>query len=130
MDTNHPDLAGRTLLTRNYVDNDEAGFRADRHGTQVAGLIAANAPTRAANENSALPEGQAIRTELVCQPVGIAVARHLVAARGDLGDQVRPALRHPSEDEERRAHGALVEQVEHAARVALDAGRQRVPRGR
>jgi subtilisin family serine protease len=41
VDTSHPDLVGRTLLTRNYVDNDEAGFRNDRHGTQVAGLIAA-----------------------------------------------------------------------------------------
>ena len=41
VDTLHPDLAGRTHLTRNYVDNDEAAFRADRHGTQVAGLIAA-----------------------------------------------------------------------------------------
>jgi subtilisin family serine protease len=43
VDMQHPDLAGRTLLTRNYVDTDEAGFRADRHGTQVAGLIAAAA---------------------------------------------------------------------------------------
>ena len=43
IDTQHPDLAGRTLLTRNYIDNDEAAFRADRHGTQVAGLIAAAA---------------------------------------------------------------------------------------
>ena len=41
VDTLHPDLAGRTLLTRNYIDNNEAGFRSDRHGTQVAGLIAA-----------------------------------------------------------------------------------------
>ncbi|HEV7609455.1 MAG TPA: S8 family serine peptidase [Steroidobacteraceae bacterium] len=41
VDTGHPDLVGRTLLTRNYVDNDDVGFRNDRHGTQVAGLIAA-----------------------------------------------------------------------------------------
>jgi hypothetical protein len=41
VDTSHPDLAGRTQLTRNYVDDDDRGFRADRHGTQVAGLIAA-----------------------------------------------------------------------------------------
>ena len=33
-------------------------------GIMVAGLIAANTPTRAANENSGIPEGQAIRTEL------------------------------------------------------------------
>ncbi len=41
VDTSHPDLAGRTHLTRNYIDNDDAAFRSDRHGTQVAGLIAA-----------------------------------------------------------------------------------------
>jgi subtilisin family serine protease len=43
VDTQHPDLAGRTLLTRNYIDNDAVAFRGDRHGTQVAGLIAAAA---------------------------------------------------------------------------------------
>ena len=43
IDTSHPDLAGRTQLTRNYIDADEAAFRRDRHGTQVAGLIAASA---------------------------------------------------------------------------------------
>jgi len=43
VDTEHPDLAGRTQLTRNYVDDDAAEFRKDRHGTQVAGLIAASA---------------------------------------------------------------------------------------
>ena len=43
VDTEHPDLAGRTELTRNYIDNDAAEFRSDRHGTQVAGLIAASA---------------------------------------------------------------------------------------
>lgn len=43
VDTRHPDLAGRTLLTRNYIDSDAVAFRGDRHGTQVAGLIAASA---------------------------------------------------------------------------------------
>src|SRR6185436_15093339 len=43
VDTTHPDLAGRTQQTRNYIDNDTEGFRNDRHGTQVAGLIAASA---------------------------------------------------------------------------------------
>jgi hypothetical protein len=43
VDIEHPDLAGRTQLTRNYIDNDAAEFRNDRHGTQVAGLIAAAA---------------------------------------------------------------------------------------
>ena len=43
VDTEHPDLAGRTQVTRNYIDDDAAEFRNDRHGTQVAGLIAAAA---------------------------------------------------------------------------------------
>jgi len=43
VDTRHPDLAGRTQLTRNYIDDDDVAFRGDRHGTQVAGLIAAAA---------------------------------------------------------------------------------------
>ena len=43
VDVEHPDLAGRTQLTRNYVDDDAREFRNDRHGTQVAGLIAAAA---------------------------------------------------------------------------------------
>jgi subtilisin family serine protease len=43
VDTEHPDLQGRTQLTRNYVDDDAEEFRNDRHGTQVAGLIAAAA---------------------------------------------------------------------------------------
>jgi subtilisin family serine protease len=43
VDTAHPDLTGRTQVTRNYVNADLVQFRADRHGTQVAGLIAAAA---------------------------------------------------------------------------------------
>jgi subtilisin family serine protease len=43
VDVEHPDLAGRTQLTRNYIDDDATEFRSDRHGTQVAGLIAAAA---------------------------------------------------------------------------------------
>jgi hypothetical protein len=43
VDTEHPDLAGRTQLTRNYIDDDAVEFRRDRHGTQIAGLIAASA---------------------------------------------------------------------------------------
>jgi subtilisin family serine protease len=43
VDTRHPDLAGRIQITRNFIDDDATTFRADRHGTQVAGLIAAAA---------------------------------------------------------------------------------------
>jgi subtilisin family serine protease len=41
VDTTHPELAGRIKLTRNFVDNDMERFQMDRHGTAVAGVIAA-----------------------------------------------------------------------------------------
>jgi hypothetical protein len=37
----HPDLKGRILAAKNFVDNDDVQFAHDRHGTQVAGVIAA-----------------------------------------------------------------------------------------
>ncbi len=43
IDVDHPDLAGRVEIGGNYVDDDLAALRNDRHGTQVAGLIAAAA---------------------------------------------------------------------------------------
>jgi hypothetical protein len=41
IDTRHPDLAGRIAASRNFIDRDQANFERDRHGTSVAGLIAA-----------------------------------------------------------------------------------------
>lgn len=41
VDTNHPDLAGRVRILRNFVDKDNKAFRNDAHGTAVAGIIAA-----------------------------------------------------------------------------------------
>lgn len=41
VDTTHPELAGRVSLTRNFVDDDAQRFRTDRHGTAIAGVIAA-----------------------------------------------------------------------------------------
>lgn len=38
---NHPDLRGRVVGAKNFVDGDDAQFTRDRHGTQVAGVIAA-----------------------------------------------------------------------------------------
>lgn len=43
IDAAHPDLAGRVELGGNYVDAKVDGPEGDRHGTQVAGLIAAAA---------------------------------------------------------------------------------------
>jgi hypothetical protein len=41
VDFEHPDLAGQIIARRNFVDTDEHAFRRDRHGTAVAGVIAA-----------------------------------------------------------------------------------------
>ena len=41
VDSRHPDLRGRIAEERNFVDDDSTGFRADLHGTAVAGVIAA-----------------------------------------------------------------------------------------
>jgi subtilisin family serine protease len=43
VDAEHPDLSGRVEIGGNYVDAGTAMLRNDRHGTQVAGLIAAAA---------------------------------------------------------------------------------------
>jgi subtilisin family serine protease len=40
-DTAHPDLRPHAAIERNFVDTDDRTFRADPHGTAVAGVIAA-----------------------------------------------------------------------------------------
>ena len=39
----HPDLQGRILKSENFVEGGEHNFRQDRHGTAVAGVVAADA---------------------------------------------------------------------------------------
>ncbi|HMK85369.1 MAG TPA: S8 family serine peptidase [Steroidobacteraceae bacterium] len=41
VDTEHPDLAANIAAAENFVDSDTLKFRSDRHGTEVAGVIAA-----------------------------------------------------------------------------------------
>ena len=41
--SDHPDLQGRVDVQRNFVDTDARQFQLDRHGTAIAGVIAANA---------------------------------------------------------------------------------------
>lgn len=41
VDLRHPDLAGRIRANRNFVDRDSGRFALDRHGTEIAGVIAA-----------------------------------------------------------------------------------------
>ena len=46
IDVSHPDLRGRVAVIRNFVDADRGQFERDRHGTEVAGVIAAVANNR------------------------------------------------------------------------------------
>jgi hypothetical protein len=46
VDTQHPDLLGSIAAAVNFVDADDAQFRRDRHGTEMAGAIAAVANNR------------------------------------------------------------------------------------
>ena len=41
VDTQHEDLRGRIAAADNFVDSDAEQFRRDRHGTEMAGVIAA-----------------------------------------------------------------------------------------
>jgi hypothetical protein len=41
--SDHPELRGRIEVQRNFVDDDTRRFQLDRHGTAIAGVIAANA---------------------------------------------------------------------------------------
>jgi hypothetical protein len=43
LDSDHPELLGRVDVQRNFVDADARRFQLDRHGTAIAGIIAANA---------------------------------------------------------------------------------------
>jgi hypothetical protein len=46
VDIQHPDLRGSIAAAVNFVDNDDAQFQRDRHGTEMAGVIAAVANNR------------------------------------------------------------------------------------
>lgn len=46
VDLTHPELAGRIRATQNLVNSDAHAFRNDRHGTEVAGIIAATGNNR------------------------------------------------------------------------------------
>jgi subtilisin family serine protease len=46
VDTQHPDLRDSIAAAVNFVDADDAQFRRDRHGTEMAGVIAAVANNR------------------------------------------------------------------------------------
>jgi hypothetical protein len=45
-DIQHPDLRGNVVTAANFVDSDDRQFQRDRHGTEMAGVIAAVANNR------------------------------------------------------------------------------------
>jgi len=45
-DIQHPDLRGNIVTAANFVDSDDRQFQRDRHGTEMAGVIAAVANNR------------------------------------------------------------------------------------
>ena len=45
-DVQHPDLRGNIVTAANFVDSDDQQFQHDRHGTEMAGVIAAVANNR------------------------------------------------------------------------------------
>jgi hypothetical protein len=45
-DVHHPDLHGNIVTAANFVDSDDQQFQRDRHGTEMAGVIAAVANNR------------------------------------------------------------------------------------
>jgi hypothetical protein len=45
-DVQHPDLRGNIVTAANFVDSDDQQFQRDRHGTEMAGVIAAVANNR------------------------------------------------------------------------------------
>ena len=67
LDTTHPDLKGRVHAQRNFVDADGQRFDADRHGTAIAGVIAAVANNREGIVGVA-PEAQLLAFKACWQP--------------------------------------------------------------
>ena len=65
VDTVHPDLRGRVALARNFVDG--SAYRAESHGTAVAGIIAARTDDRIGIEGVA-PDARLLALRACWQP--------------------------------------------------------------
>jgi hypothetical protein len=65
--TAHPDLEGRVAITRNFIDEDMKSFQSDRHGTEVAGIIGADANNGLGIVGIA--PGARLQIYKACQPV-------------------------------------------------------------
>jgi hypothetical protein len=72
---NHPDLRGRVLATRDLVGEPAHRFEADRHGTEVAGVIAAVGNNREGIVGIAPQVGLEVFKACWARPAGDATAR-------------------------------------------------------
>jgi len=75
IDLNHPDLEGQIIGGYDFVDNDEMPEDANGHGTQVAGIIAANGNLKGIAPNSKIlmykvsEDGESVPSHLIIKAI-------------------------------------------------------------
>jgi len=75
IDLNHPDLEGQIIGGYDFVDNDEIPEDANGHGTQVAGIIAANGNLKGIAPNSKIlmykvsEDGESVPSHLIIKAI-------------------------------------------------------------
>jgi len=75
IDLNHPDLEGQIIGGYDFVDNDEIPEDSNGHGTQVAGIIAANGNLKGIAPNSKIlmykvsEDGESVPSNLIIKAI-------------------------------------------------------------
>ena len=75
IDLNHPDLEGQIIGGYDFVDNDEIPEDTNGHGTQVAGIIAANGNLKGIAPNSKIlmykvsEDGESVSSHLIIKAI-------------------------------------------------------------
>jgi len=75
IDLNHPDLEGKIIGGYDFVDNDEMPEDTNGHGTQVAGIIAANGNLKGIAPNSKIlmykvsEDGESVPSHLIIKAI-------------------------------------------------------------
>jgi len=75
VDLNHPDLEGKIIGGYDFVDNDEMPEDTNGHGTQVAGIIAANGNLKGIAPNSKIlmykvsEDGESVPSHLIIKAI-------------------------------------------------------------
>jgi len=75
VDLNHPDLEGKIIGGYDFVDNDKIPEDANGHGTQVAGIIAANGNLKGIAPNSKIlmykvsEDGESVPSNLIIKAI-------------------------------------------------------------